>query len=156
MRRSRIYNADKKKAEVELTWTRWSSIAQGYCKRESRWITFSVTAYHQESSLFSNAVFRCQNIISLVPTGWSLKLSPGGGGGGGGGFFWEGGGDHLIFMRKKEGIGRNWEPKTGDHWKLCKDQGRGETAQICLENEDIGWGDRESHQVLLGRSQSVK
>ena len=155
MGRSRIYNADKKKAEVELTRTSWSSIAEGYCQWDRRWITFSVTAY-QESSLFSNSMFRCQNIISLIPTGWSLFIAGGGGGGVGGGFFWKGWGDHLIFRRTKEGISRNWEPKTGDHWKRSKDQGRGETAQICLENEDIGWGDRESHQMLLGRSQSVK
>ena len=101
MRRSRIYNADKKKAEVELTWTRWSSIAQGYCRWDRRWITFSVTAYHQESSLFSNAVFRCQNIISLVPTGWSLKLSPGGGGAED--FFGRGGGITWFLGEQKRG-----------------------------------------------------
>ena len=152
MARSRIYNAEKKKekkkqSEVELTWMRRSSIAEGYCQWDRRWITFSVAVY-QESALFRNAMFRCQNIISLVPRDRSLFIA------------WEGegaiGGDHLIFRRTKEGISRNWEPKTEDHWKRWKDQGRGETAQICLENEDIGWGDRESHQMLLGRTQSVK
>ena len=144
--RSRIYNADKKKAEVELTWQRWSSIAAGYCQSDRRWITFSVNAY-QESALFSNAMFRCQNIISLVPTGRSLFIPWGGRRIF---FFWGGGGDHLIFRRPKAGISRNWEPKKGDHWKLWKDHGRGGTAQICLANEDIGWEDREIHQMLLG------
>ena len=100
---------------------------EGYCQWDRRWITFSVTAY-QESSLFSNAMFRCQNIISLAPTRSSFFIA-GRGGGGGGGFFWKGWGDHLIFRRTKEGISRNWEPKTGDHWKRWKDQGRGETAR---------------------------
>ena len=93
--RGRIYNADnadKKKAEVELTWKTWSSIAKGYCQWERRWITFSVTAY-QESALFRNAMFRCQNIISLVPTGRSLFISWGGGGGL---FFWGPGGSLDI------------------------------------------------------------
>ena len=148
MGRSRIYNADKKKAEVELTWKRWSSIAEGYCQWDRRWITFSVTAY-QESALFSNAMFRCQNIISLVPTGRSLFIPWGGG-------IVFLGGDHFIFRRTKGGISRNWEPKRGDHWKLWKDHGRGATAQICLENEDIGWEDRERHQMLLGGITSVK
>ena len=89
MGRSRIYNADKKKAEVELTWKRWSSIAEGYCQWDRRWITFSVTAI-QESALFSNAMFRCQNIISLVPTGQSLFIPWGGGGGRRIVFFWAG------------------------------------------------------------------
>ena len=143
MGRSRIYNADKKKAEVELAWKRWSSIAEGYCQWDRRWITFSVTAY-QESALFSNAMFRCQNIISLVPTGRSLFIPCGGL------FFFWGGGDHLIFRRTKGEISRNWEPKRGDQWKLWKDHGRGGSAEICLENEDIGLEDRESHQMLLG------
>ena len=30
------------------------------------------------------------------------------------------------------------------------------TTQIFLENEDMGGGDRESHQMLLGRITSVK
>ena len=128
MGRSRIYNADKKKAEVDLTWKRWSSIAEGYCQWDRRWIAFSVTAY-QESALFSNAMFRYQNIISLVPTGRSLFM-------GGGGFF--SGGNHLIFRGTKGGISRNWEPNRGDYWKLWKDHGTGGTTQICLENEDIG------------------
>ena len=135
MGRSRIYNADKKKAEVDLTWKRWSSIEEGYCQWDRRWITFSVTAC-QESVLFSNAMFRYQNIISLVPTGRSLFIP------------W-GGGDHLIFRRTKGGISRNWEPKRRDHWKLWKDHGTGGTAQICLENEDIGWEDRDSHQMFI-------
>ena len=33
---------------------------------------------------------------------------------------------------------------------------RGGTTQIFLENEDMGGGDRESHQMLLGRITSVK
>ena len=99
MGRSRIYNADKKKAEVELTWKRWSSIAEGYCQWDRRWITFSVTAY-QESSLFSNAMFRCQNIISLVPTGRSLFISWRGGGAEDC-FFW--GGVTWYLGEQKEG-----------------------------------------------------
>ena len=126
MRRSRIYNADKKKlSEVELTWTRWSSIAEGYYQWDRRWITFSVAAYH-ESALFRNSMFRWQNIISLVPRDRSLFIAWGRGEGG----FWR---DHLIFRRTKEGISRNWEPKRGDHWKLWKDRGRGGTNQICLD-----------------------
>ena len=150
MGRSRIYNADKKKAEVDLTWKRWSSIAEGYCQWNRRWITFSVNLY-QESAPFSNAMFRYQNIISLAPTGRSLFITWGDGG-----FFFRGGGDHLISRRTKGGISRNWEPKRGDQWKLWKDHGTGGTAQICLENEDIGWEDRESHQMLLGGITSVK
>ena len=133
----------KKQSEVELTWMRRSSIAEGYCQWDRRWITFSVTAI-QESALFSNAMFRCQNIISLVPRDRSLFIAWGGGE--------IMGGNHLIFRITKGGISRNREPKRGDHWKFWKDQGRGGTAQICLENEDIGSGDRESHQMLLGGS----
>ena len=92
MGRSRIYNADKKKAEVDLTWKRWSSIAEGYCQWDRRWITFSVTAY-QESALFSNAMFRYQNIISLVPAGRSLFM-------GGGGFF---SGGITWFLEEQKG-----------------------------------------------------
>ena len=33
---------------------------------------------------------------------------------------------------------------------------RGETTQICLENEDMGGGDRGSHQKLLGGITSGK
>ena len=154
MGRSRVYNVDKKKAEVELTWKRWSSRAEGYCQWDHRWIIFSVTAY-KEYVLVSNAMFRCQNIISLVPTGRSLFIPWGSQGF----FFLRGGGGrggHLIFRRTKGGISRNWEPKRGDHWKLWQDHGRGGTAQICLENENIGWEDRESHQMLLGGITSVK
>ena len=32
----------------------------------------------------------------------------------------------------------------------------GVTTQICLEKEDMGGGDRESHQKLLGGVTSVK
>ena len=102
MRICRIYNADKKKAEVELTWTRWSSIAKGYCQWDRRWITFSVTAY-QESSLFSNAMFRCQNIISLVPTGWSLFIAGRGVVGGRMIFFGRGGGSTWFLGEQKRG-----------------------------------------------------
>ena len=41
--------------------------------------------------------------------------------------------DHLIFRRTKGGISRDWKPKSGDHWKLWKDHGRGGTTQICLD-----------------------
>ena len=93
-------------------------------------------------------MFRCQNIISLVPRDRSLFIAWGGGE--------IMGGNHLILRITKGGISRNREPKRGDHRKFWKDQGRGETAQICLENEDIGSGDRESHQMLLGAITSVK
>ena len=33
---------------------------------------------------------------------------------------------------------------------------RGGTTQICLKNEDVGGGDPESHQKLLGGITSVK
>ena len=33
---------------------------------------------------------------------------------------------------------------------------RGGTTQMCLENEDMVGGDRESHQMLLGGITSVK
>ena len=69
----------KKQSEVELKWTRWSSIAEGYCQWDRGWITFSVIAY-QESALFSNGMFRCQNIISLVPRDRLLFIAWGGGG----------------------------------------------------------------------------
>ena len=33
---------------------------------------------------------------------------------------------------------------------------RGGTTQISLENEDMGWGDRDRYQKLLGGITSVK
>ena len=115
----------KKQSDVELTWTRWSPIADGYCQWDRRWITFSVAA-SQESALFRNAMFRCQNKISLVPRDRSLFIALGREEGG----FW---GGHLIFRRTKGGISRNWEPNRGDQWKLWKDHDRGWTNQICLD-----------------------
>ena len=50
-----------------------------------------------------------------------------------------GGGGHMIFRRTKGEITENFGRITA--WG---------TAQICLENEDIWWGDRESQQMLLG------
>ena len=108
----------KKQSEVELTWTRWSSIAEGYCQWDRG---------YQEFSLFSNAMFRCQDIISLFIACGAGKRIVGGGGG------------HMIFRRTKGEITENFGRITA--WG---------TAQICLENEDIWWGDRESQQMLLG------
>ena len=45
-------------------------------------------------------------------------------------------------------------PKAG----IAENLGRIQSGdpQICLENEDVGGGDRESHQKLLGGITSVK
>ena len=147
MGRSRIIiPIRKKQSEVKLTWTRRSSIAEAYCQWDRRWITFSVTAY-QESALFSNAMFRWQNIISLVPRDPSLFIAWGGGGGGKEDYE----GDHLIFRRTKGGISRNWERKTGNHWKLWKDHAEGELLEFAWKMKTLGGGDRKSHQMSLGR-----
>ena len=67
-------------------------------------------------------MFRCQNIISLVPRDWSLFIA------------WEGegaiGGDHLIFRRTKGG---SVVTQKGRSLKLWKDHGRGGTTQVCLD-----------------------
>ena len=63
------------------------------------------------------------------------------------------GGDHLIFRRTKEGSVVTEDPKGG----VTENFGRiqKEATQICLENEDMGGGDRESNQMLLGRVTSL-
>ena len=71
----------------------------------------------------------------------------------GGGGCWDG--NHLIFRRTKQGGSVVTEnPKGGITENFGRIQ-RG-TTQICLENEDMGGGDRESHQLLLGGITSVK
>ena len=59
----------------------------------------------------------------------------------------------MIFRRTKEGSVVNEDPKGG----VTENFGRiqKETTQICLENEDMGGGDRESYQMLLGRVTSL-
>ena len=63
------------------------------------------------------------------------------------------GGDHLIFRRTKEGSVVTEDPKGG----VTENFGRiqKEATQICLENEDMGGGNRESYQMLLGRVTSL-
>ena len=63
-----------------------------------------------------------------------------------------GGGIHLIFRRTKGGSVVTENPKGGSLKNL--EGFRGGTTQICLKNEDMGWGggDCESHQTLLGGS----
>ena len=62
--------------------------------------------------------------------------------------------DHLIFRRTKWGISRNRTQKARSLKTL--EGFRGGTSQICLENEDMGGGDRQSHQRLLGGITSMK
>ena len=112
---------------------------EGYCQWDRRWITFSVTAY-QESSLFSNAMFRCQNIISLAPTRSSFFIA--GRGGGAEDFFGRGGGITWFLGEQKRGSVVIENPKR----EITENVGR-----IKAEEKPL-----ESHQMLLGRSQSVK
>ena len=132
MGRSRIYNADKKKAEVELAWKRWSSIAEGYCQWDRRWITFSVTAY-QESALFSNAMFRCQNIISLVPTGRSLFIPCGGL------FFFGGGGITWFLGEQKGGSVVTENPKGEISENFGRITAEGGPLKFAWKMKTLGW-----------------
>ena len=76
-------------------------------------------------------------MYAIYGLGTGHYLWPGKGRGIFGGIIW--------FLGEQKGISLNWEPKSGDRWKLWKDSGRGGGGtQICLENED--GGDRESHQ----------
>ena len=52
-----------------------------------------------------------------------------------------GGEDHLIFGRTKGSISRN---------SAVIQRGGGGGTQICLENEDMGWGSRKSSKVIRG------
>ena len=141
MGRSRIYNADKKKAEVELAWKRWSSIAEGYCQWDRRWITFSVTAI-QESPLFSNAMFRCQNIISLVPRDRSLFIA------------WRGrrivGGITWFLGEKKGGSVVTENPKgeiTGNFGRITAE---GEPLKFAQKWRHWVGGSRKSSNIIRG------
>ena len=64
------------------------------------------------------------------------------------------GGDHIIFRRIKGGISSKLRTQKWGSLKTLEGF-RGETTQICSENEDmVGGGggvrDRESHEMLLG------
>ena len=72
----------------------------------------------------------------------------------GGEYLGGGGGENqFIFRRTKEGSVVTEDPKGG----VTENFGRirKEATQICLENEDMGGGDRESNQMLLGRVTSL-
>ena len=63
------------------------------------------------------------------------------------GGFW---GHHLIFRRTKRGISRHWEPKRGDHRKLCKDS-EGGPPKFAWKMKTWwggGVGSRESSNVI--------
>ena len=66
---------------------------------------------------------------------------------------WGGGGDFggitWFFEEQKGGSVVTAEPKRGDHWKLWKDV-EGGPLELALKMKT--WGDRESHQMLLGGS----
>ena len=66
-------------------------------------------------------------------------------GGRNGGFGW-GGGGHLIFKRTKWGISRNWETKSGEHWKLWKDS-EGGPLKFAWKMKTRG-GSRKSSKVI--------
>ena len=90
-----------------------------------------------------------ENISPWSPTLGDRSLFTAWGSGG----YW---GNHLIFRTAKGGVSRNWEPKRRDSWKLWKDSERGPLKFSWKMKTWAGGGDRESHQMLLGRITSVK
>ena len=70
----------------------------------------------------------------------------------GSGGYW---GNHLIFRTTKGGVSRNWEPKRRDSWCFGRIQ-RGDHSNFLGKWRHGRGGDRESHQMLLGRITSVK
>ena len=111
---------------------------EGYCQWDRRWITFSVTAY-QESSLFSNAMFRCQNIISLAPTCSSFFIA-GRGGGGGGVFFGRGGGFTWFLGEQKSGSVVIENPKREITENFGRIKAEGKPLKFAWKMKTLGGG----------------
>ena len=107
---------------------------EGYCQWDRRWITFSVTAY-QESSIFSNAMFRCQNIISLVPTRSSFFIA-----GRGGGFFWKGWGITWFLGEQKRGSVVIENPKREITENVGRIKAEGKPLKFAWKMKTLGGG----------------
>ena len=58
----------------------------------------------------------------------------------------------LGEKKAKGGISCNWEPKSGDRWKLRKDSEGWQLKFAWKTKTEGGGGNRESHQKLLGGS----